>query len=228
MKSYRPSKRQRKENPPSWLENESLAFLSSPLGGTIRTPVASKHDKDLFMDRLQKEIIPHYFISKDKEKNVTEGEKAVSKALKKCVVLGTNQCTRRLEMILAAATGDAKEIPSLPYLIVLARDVYPPTILSHVPVMVQQLQLQIDAKRNSTSSPQTNHSGSLPVLLLPGQASQELGSLLGTKRVSVMIFMSSSSISGGCEDSGDANTNQDVNDKVTSFVQFVTKTLKLQ
>ena len=227
MKRNRPSKRQRKENPPSWLENETLAFVSSPLGGTIQTSVASKHDKDVFMDRLQKEIIPYYRKSKD----VKEGEKAVSNALKKRIVLGTNQCTRQLEKMLAAATGDAKEVSSLPILIVLARDVYPPTILSHIPVMVQQLQLQIEAKRNSSPSAQTDYGGSLPVLLLPGQASQELGTLLRTKRVSVMIFMSSSSSSSssdGCEVSGVDDTNQGVNITVTSFVQFVTKTLKIK
>ena len=281
------SKRQRKENPRSWLENETLAFVASPLGGIIQTPVASQHDKEIFLDRLQKEIIPYYRYNKNNRQEEEDPKRSATtktddagrrrqamimkNTMRKRIILGTNQCTRQLEKILANNTstkeGDnQKEIPPpVPSVIVLARDIYPPRILSHIPVMVEQLKLQIIRQKaattttkeatTTTSSSSACHqkndknddssSSLLPILLLPGPASQELGSLFGTKRVSAILFMppppspppSAGSTSSNIGEKGDETEDScidhkiiqnDMDDKVTSFVHFINKTLLQQ
>ena len=87
--------------------------------------------------------------------------KAAKAVVKKRLVAGTNQCTRILE----AAVSNSGPVPSL---ILLARDVRPPTILAHLPFLCRQL--------------------GVPILLLPGKASSDLGRVLGTKTVSVLLF----------------------------------------
>jgi len=221
-KEKRPSKRQRKENPPSWLENENLAFVAAPSGQTIRTNVASTHDKELFLDRLEKEIQP-MFLKSDKNHDNDEDNKdsrisnTVSALARKRIVMGTNQCTRILERLLqkrkliATQPNNTEQLSGVPSLIVLARDIYPPTILSHIPVMAEQ----IIGEENV----------GVPVLMLPGPASQELGKIFGTKRVSVMLFLPAESSNTSSKDDNDVF--QDVNNKITSFVAFVKKTLRL-
>ena len=79
-------------------------------------------------------------------------------------VVGVNQCTRALE----AAAGRAAPLPSL---VLLSRDVRPPTILAHVPVLCRQL--------------------GVPSVVLPGRASVELGRAVGGKSVAVALFLPS-------------------------------------
>ena len=79
-------------------------------------------------------------------------------------VVGVNQCTRALE----AAAGRAAPLPSL---VLLSRDVRPPTILAHIPVLCRQLDI--------------------PSLVLPGRASVELGRAVGGKSVAVALFLPS-------------------------------------
>ena len=112
------------------------------------------------------------------------------------IVIGSNQCLRLLETVFAdhcgdnagvtpkisrpstttttttTTTGDAsssgKRVFSKPSLIVLAKDVYPPTMLCAVPVLAKRLEI--------------------PLLLLPGKASLDLGRALNAKRTSVLVF----------------------------------------
>jgi hypothetical protein len=166
-----PSKRQRRDDPKSWLHNHSLACVVSPFGGDpIRTTVASAHTKEVFLDRLAKEIINPLDLYRGKKIVTTLNDHAPAvetnsgsatmsskkRSWPKRIVIGTNQCTRALERAIRGESGTAK-----PSLVVLARDIYPPTMLSHIPVMAHQL-LQPDGKT------------ALPVLLLPGKASKEL------------------------------------------------------
>lgn len=95
---------------------------------------------------------------------------------KERIVLGTNQCTRILERTMGGSgtteNNDASHTIQkavLPSLIVLARDVYPPTMLAHVPVLARRYDI--------------------PLLLLPGRASVELGKAMGLKRTSVLLFL---------------------------------------
>ena len=80
-------------------------------------------------------------------------------------VVGVNQCTRALEA--AARLGGAP----LPSLVLLSRDVRPPTILAHVPVLCRQLDI--------------------PSVVLPGRASVELGRAVGGKSVAAALFLPS-------------------------------------
>jgi ribosomal protein L7Ae-like RNA K-turn-binding protein len=83
-------------------------------------------------------------------------EDPVKALVKSRIKLGTNECTRALE-----STGTKAE------LIILCRDLHPPTILAHIPYL---------AKNTS-------------IFLLPGRASFELGKVLGTKKVAIMVFL---------------------------------------
>lgn len=184
----RPTKRQRKENPPSWLQNHSLANAASPWG-TIQTPVCSSLQKEIFLSRLQRELIQPFF--QQQEQNVKKKRRWNNPL----VLLGVNQCTRFLEKALNNSTNTTITTTITPSLIVLARDIYPPTILSHIPVLAKQLQI--------------------PILLLPGKASKELGQAIGTQRTSILLFLQQE------QDKPSATDNANV----PSFVQFVKETL---
>jgi ribosomal protein L7Ae-like RNA K-turn-binding protein len=230
--SRRASNKKQKAPPRSFLENESLSsvvgFPAENLepGATviINTPVASAVTKEIFFERFEKEIIQPFEFrfqsnSKSKEaghyavlngklqklsrttKNVTPSSKETPrhedattgressssaaatkrKLLKARLLVGTNQCSRALE----AAQAGTSPIPSL---MVLSRDIYPPTMLAHAPVLACKL--------------------SIPLLLLPGKASSELGKVLGTKKTSIMLFLPS-------KESGDALR------AIDSFIEFV-------
>lgn len=199
MKTSRPTKRQRKEHPPSWLENESLSSVVSPFGKTIHTKVASASNKTVFLDRLDKEIIkPYQLVHSRTQKH--EPQRKGYEIVKRRVIMGTNQCTRALEKAFGSSERNLSTIPSL---IVLARDIYPPTILSHIPVMAEQVHV--------------------PILLLPGNASSELGKSIGTKKTSILLFLSEA------EGDDDNNNNKDdvvrTNHAITSFVSFVKQSL---
>ena len=214
-KVNRASKRQRKENPKSWLHNHSLTCVASPFGGDpIRTEVVSTNTKEVFLERLEKEIVIPLNLYRGKRAKghdpttqpTSNSSSTCSKVRQwpKTVVIGANQCTRVLQKALAGnINGKAK-----PKLIVLARDIYPPTILSHVLVMAHQL-FPSDGKT------------SLPVLLLPGKASQELGKVWGPKHISVVDFLS--------EDPNDQELKEEDNCQtqqiVSSFLKFVTQSL---
>jgi ribosomal protein L7Ae-like RNA K-turn-binding protein len=77
--------------------------------------------------------------------------------VKSRIKIGTNECTRSLE-----STETTR-----PELIILSRDVHPPTILAHIPYLAKNV----------------------GILLLPGRASFELGKVLGTKKVAIMVFL---------------------------------------
>ena len=179
-----PSKKRRKDHPPSWLENESLACVAAPFSTehSIRTPVASDLLKQVWMDRFQKEIlIPFQFtLSRNKSNAQEDTDSCRTNILRQRMLVGTNQCTRALEAKIMSQSTD-----SVPILVVMARDIYPPTILSHIPVLVDQL----NRRRNDDHAAKKI---SLPILLLPGRASSEMGALLGTKKVAILVFLSKS------------------------------------
>ena len=107
--------------------------------------------------------------------------------------MGTNQCSRLLEKA-SAAQNVSSQLSPHPSLIVLARDVYPPTMLAHIPFLAKKLDV--------------------PLLLLPGEASLELGQTMSVQRVSVMMFLSSA------KDTGTSAPNK-VEDSIDSFVAFI-------
>lgn len=155
--------------------------------GIVATNVASEATKEIFLDRFAKEIVEPFrpapptgretFQSTRKKKPETKGG-----LWKERLAMGTNQCLRILE------NGIKDESAPKPSLMVLARDIYPPTMLVHVPVMAKRLDI--------------------PVLLLPGKASNEIGQAVGIKKTSILLFLSS-------------KTNDQANATINSFVDFV-------
>ena len=81
----------------------------------------------------------------------------------------------------------------------MAHDVHPATMLVHVPSIANHKKLQI------------------PLMLLPGRSSIELGNALNIKRTSIIMFVKSSTSSS---DGGDNEDGDDNDDPIDSFVEF--------
>jgi ribosomal protein L7Ae-like RNA K-turn-binding protein len=221
------SKKKRKNPPKSFLENESLVSVvglpsGMKAGEAVTTPIVTDLVKEIFLERFIKEIVqPFSFLlhtprtdsagfivvggklqkrrRQDKNeptaangaepKNETNSSSlppdviSNRKFLRKRFVMGTNQCSR----ILQQAQAGSREIPSL---MIMARDIYPPTMLAHAPVLARALKI--------------------PLLMLPGKASFELGKALGTKKTSIMLFLPSAETGGS-------------HSAMNSFIDFVVK-----
>jgi ribosomal protein L7Ae-like RNA K-turn-binding protein len=206
------SKKNRKRKlPGSFLDCPTLSLVkdfpskndddSSPR--IVNTNVTSEATKEIFLDRFAKEIVEPFrrpapsnkegasYVMvngtlKVQPQSTPEKKKTETKEggiWREIIAMGTNQCLRILENAIKDETAPK------PSLMVLARDIYPPTMLAHAPVMAQKL--------------------GVPVLLLPGKASNEIGQAIGIKQTSILLFLSSK-----------ANNDQ-ANAKVNSFVDFV-------
>lgn len=212
--SQRPTKRQRREQPRSLMDNESLACVASP-DGPIRTPVVDEIVKEIVLERLAKEICKRFnlvlSVPRAKRPMVMKNGKMVPAErtrrkvsdldpatiiLRSRMKIGTNECTRALE---AAISGDA----SAPSLIILAKGVHPPNILAHIPYL---------AKRVGT-----------PIMLLPGRASQEMGKTMGVKNVAILLFLPRPSGETNASNDDEAlDASQTANhDRIDSFVDFI-------
>jgi len=125
------------------------------------------------------------------EQNQSVDEKLAQKRRiwRESIVIGTNQCLRLLENLntehcsendtkskapnksattMTKTISDASLPSQKPSLVVLAKDIYPPTMCCAVPVLAKRL--------------------GIPLLLLPGKASLELGRALNAKRTSILIL----------------------------------------
>jgi hypothetical protein len=132
---------------------------------------------------------------------------------KERIVMGTNQCSRILEeeyrlqqqqqQQRAASNRCHSRRYRRPSLIVLARDIYPPTMLVHIPVLAQKL--------------------GVTLLLLPGKASMELGEALRIKTTSILMFLEKDNPKININDDQPINEREkeDDNDAIDSFVEFV-------
>ena len=119
----------------------------------------------MLLERLQKEIVSKLGKSRVGVKRKRGDNSKTSLTITESVVrsrfiCGINQCTRALE------NGDDSHHPSL---IILARDVRPATILEHISLYA--------------------HIKSIPILILPGRASLELGEAVGIRRVAAICFL---------------------------------------
>lgn len=160
----------------------------------ITTQVASDVAKDIFLDRLVKEIVEpfrpkkannddSYFVmvngklrKQRKEGSSKKGgnqadDKKDDDVWNERVRIGTNQCLRILESVISRNTRIDEKSSMDPSLLVMARDIYPPTMLAHAPAIAQKL--------------------SIPLLMLPGKASDDIGRALGIKKTSILLFLSS-------------------------------------
>ena len=121
--------------------------------------------------------------------------------VKKRLIVGVNQCTRALE---AAANNTTRK----PSLVLLSRDVRPPTIVAHIPVLCRQMDI--------------------PAVVLPGRASVELGKAVGGRSVAVAMFLPRSTATDDEEkktmtsngDGPSANQIQECHRRIDSYVKF--------
>ncbi|KAG7343207.1 hypothetical protein IV203_021152 [Nitzschia inconspicua] len=224
----KPTRNTKRKLPANFLNAQSLEFVIGPDRAIVQTPVASDVIRDIFLDRLVKELIAPYWKKADKNRTIDstkqhvlingtlvaqkvsklqegksvsengeEEDDAVSKRatrVKSRIVMGTNQCSRILEDLIKGdmmpQSGSLHPL-SRPSLIVLAKDIYPPTMLAHIPVLARQL--------------------GITVLLLPGKASVDMGRAFHVPRTSILIFLSSS----------EKDQNGASDDPVDSFVGFI-------
>lgn len=97
-------------------------------------------------------------------------------------IVGINQCTKILEnavhqhqkqqplLVKGMVNPKVKRSP-IPSLILISRDVRPATILAHIPIYAELL--------------------NIPTVILPGKASSELGKVAGIRSVAVAMFLPS-------------------------------------
>lgn len=183
------AKTRKRRLPTSFLDSPSLVqvvgFPSTANKQTniITTQVASDVVKEIFLERFVKEIVRPFrptsisrgdtFVMVDgrlKKRKVSDTKTETPKSEKQSiwkerVKIGTNQCLRALE------SANPEEDSSIPSLLVMARDIYPPTMLSHAPVIAEKL--------------------GIPILMLPGKASTEIGEAIGIKKTSILLFLPS-------------------------------------
>ena len=204
------SKRQRREDPHSLLDNESLACVAS-YSGPIRTPVVDTVTKEIVLDRLDKEICKRFqltvsvprakrhlvmkdgrMVPAEKRKRTREMDPSTS-LVRSRIKLGTNECTRMLESAVGG-TG-----PS-PLLILLAKNIHPPNILAHIPHLAMKI--------------------GTPVMMLPGKASEEMGKTLGVKRVAIVVFLPRPSSFDNNTDDDDTCREAD-HARIDSFISYI-------
>ncbi len=181
------------------MDCETLASVAAPFETPIRTPLVSQLTKEIFMDRFQQAIVSRFQFSlsshlRGDDPSSLQDVKSRRTVLKQRILVGTNACTRALESAVYSSKGLS------PLLLVVAADLNPPTILAHIPVLAKQTRV--------------------PILLLPGRASQELGKILWTKKVAIMCFQPHVPIYKG------TSVEQEVHGAVDSFVDFVLQKLR--
>jgi len=187
--------------PQNMVDNDSLELVASPIG-PIRTYAVTPLDKDIIIERMQKEIVDKFYFtlsptssssrpSKRKRVELPPGDAdLMEKKLKmqtfakSNIIVGTNSCTRAFEKLFRVmekksesteedsttcrTTSDLLPMNRQISLCVLARDIRPALTLSHIPYLCKL--------------------HNIPIVLLPGKASHELGKTLGGKKVSVLLF----------------------------------------
>ena len=147
-------------------DNEDISCIISPYYSStvIKSPICSSEMKQVLLERLQKEIINKLGKSRGMKRKRGDNNKPsltiTESVVRSRFVCGINQCTRALE------NDDDLHHPSL---IILARDVRPATIFEHISLYA--------------------HIKCVPILILPGRASLELGEAVGIMRVAAICFL---------------------------------------
>lgn len=217
------SKKKKKKNvviPQNVMDNESLELVASPIG-PIRTKPVTTTDAQIILDRLAKEIVQKFGFTlspvgksdnSKKRKRVSnapvpvdpleEKKMKMTNIAKSRIVVGTNSCTRVFEKLYARPTrgrdaSESSESSSTgkPSLCLMARDVRPPAILSHIPYFCHQM--------------------NVPIILIPGNATHDLGCVLGGNKVSVLLFRERPSTS-----TGENGVDCQYHDMIDSYIAF--------
>ena len=117
-----------------------------------------------------------------------------------------NVTTANISRALEAAANNNKTCK--PSLVLLSRDVRPPTIMAHIPILCRQM--------------------GIPAVVLPGRASVELGKAVGGRSVAVAVFLPRSTddeeeekktaTSNG--DGPSASQMQECHRRIDSYIKF--------
>jgi hypothetical protein len=169
--------------PTRLIDNESVELVSSPTG-PVQTLSLSQIDKEIILDRLRKEIVDNFKFSLSPENNrsrkrvrsdnvasedscVDGGDKEVMKTvLKSRFRVGINSCTRTLERFFHNhhAIHQNNSIENNEH---VALGLQPDLVI--LPHFCNLLKI--------------------PILLLPGRASTDIGKVLGGKNTSIVMFL---------------------------------------
>jgi hypothetical protein len=167
------------ERYPCWLSHSKQAKPRR------KRPMKEENDDGNITNDGSIEIMDHH---EKQQQSFSDDERMIQSIFRSRILMGTNQCTRALEAAIHArhqqgvypsssqevlfsntATTTPTATTKAPSLIIMARDVYPPTMLAHIPVMARQV--------------------GTPIVLLPRNASLEMGKLLYTRRVAIVAFL---------------------------------------
>jgi len=220
--------------PQHMIENESLELVASPIG-PIRTNPVSASDAQIILDRMSREIVDKFGFTLSpvgnagtsrKRKIIStrtvpiddaeEKKQRLARIAKSRIIIGTNSCTRAFEKLYSQqkqkqnqdrdkdqstlsyekpGSSEVVSHSSKPSLCILARNVRPPSILAHIPYLCHQM--------------------NVPIILLPGKASNDLGSILGGRKVAVLLFRERPPIPDG-----ECAADKKHHDKIDSYVEF--------
>jgi len=184
--------------------------IMSKIGGSI---CRSASDGNLSGKKRRRESQNNPATGKGKanEKAVDEKGKAPMRIVESVVrsrfIVGINQCTRTLESAYKHKKEGQQQSGStpnpIPSLILLARDVRPATILAHISLYANLL--------------------NIPTLILPGKASLELGKAVGIRSVAVAAFVPSERGEGASmpEEKQKQREWKETQNDVDSFIKYV-------
>mmetsp|Transcript_10645 Transcript_10645/g.16044 ORF Transcript_10645/g.16044 Transcript_10645/m.16044 type:complete len:244 (+) Transcript_10645:40-771(+) len=211
--------------------NESLELVASMMG-PIKNIALTTVDKEILLDRLKIELLDKYhFFLKSQSKASSSSPPALAKQklnededennkdatltmmpvevrqsiyLRKHLIVGTNECTRVLEKAIRGGYDENNENDAVPALVMLSRDLRPPTIVAHFPYLCKQLDI--------------------PIALLPGKASSDIGRVLGRRVASVVVFMRSKHSKNQMKiphrKKNGCNIEKDISKRMSSYIDF--------
>ena len=223
------TKRQRLDHPLCWMDCETIETVVAPVAMSTRdplqqqplsrhfqTPIASPLTEEIFLDRLQKEILtPFRFSLSDQIQLLDNAVDTVPSAklrrqwLQSRLRVGLNACLRLLEDADAPLNGNPARdatVVALPTLVVITSEATTSASSTAAHYALAMLAHQVGT----------------PLLVLPTTSSRDLGRRLGTKHVTAMAFVGECQNSPDGAPSGLPPTEQDqVHTAVASFVAFV-------
>ena len=213
----RPTKRQRLECPPSWMDVGSLEHVlvseSSPTrstnastqtsntgtlscSGLLDTPIADSVSCDIFLERFQKEILLPFrinlsgktrIVSNNNDKLVEEEARRQGLVFRQRVAVGVNVAARALEATVAVEKSDCEDEPETTK---LRRH---RNLQNQAPLLVVLVNTTTTADTLCFAHiPVLCNLCNVPLLLLPdldARTSKRLGSILGIRRASVLTFL---------------------------------------
>lgn len=164
--------------------------------GTNQAPICSSEIKLIVLERLQKEIISKLGKSCRKIKKRKRGENQTPPKL-----LSDSVVRSRLRCGINQCTRALEDELQSPKLIILARDVRPATIFEHLLLYAQI--------RN------------IPILLLPGRASLELGEAVGLRTCAALALLAKDSCSYQDDNKAKMEEWNECNIDIDAFIAYV-------